>query len=86
MRMDVKMKFNPATGALKVGEGMEDEKPCTIPNMENVSLASSQVNIDTAMQSYWNYMESEEWTVGDLLTKLIELLYVLKFTKINISY
>ena len=86
MRMDVKMKFNPATGALKVGEGMEDEKPCTIPNMENVSLASSQVNIDTAMQSYWNYMESEEWTVGDLLTKFIELLYVLKFTKINISY
>ena len=86
MRMDVKMKFNPATGVLKVGEGMEDEKPCTIPNMENVSLASSQVNIDTAIQSYWNYMESEEWTVGDLLTKLIELLYVLKFTKINISY
>lgn len=83
MKMDVEMKYMPDTGALKVGIGMEDDKPCTIPNMENFSLASSQVNIDTAMQSYWNYMESEEWTVGDLLTELIELLYVLKFTDIS---
>lgn len=83
MKVGVEMKYIPDTGALKVGIGMEDDKPCTIPNMESVSLASSQVNIDTALQSYWNYMESKEWTVKDLLTELIEFLYVLKFTDIS---
>ncbi|XP_068693034.1 uncharacterized protein [Montipora foliosa] len=85
MRLDVKMKYIPNSGVLKVGEGLDDDKPCTIPKKENVSLASSssQVNIATAVQRYWNYMETEEWTVGDLLSQLVQLLYVFKFTDIS---
>ena len=83
MKVDDKMKYVPKDGVLKVGIGMEDEKPCTIPCMGGLSLPSSLVNIGTAVQSYWKYMKCEEWTVGELLSKLIELLYVLKFTEIS---
>lgn len=81
MKLDFKMKYYPGKGSIKVGIGMDDEKPCTIPRMEDLNLASSRVEIRTAVQSYWQYMKDEEWAVGDLLQKLTELLYVLKFTE-----
>ena len=81
MKMDFKMKYSPTSGNVKAGVGMDDEKPCTIPCMEDLNLASSHEEVSTAVQSYWKYMKCEEWTVGDLLCKLTELLYVLKFTK-----
>lgn len=81
MKLDFEMKYSPADGNVKVGFGMDNEKPCTIPCVEDLNLASSGVEVSTAVQSYWKYMKCEEWTVGELLHKLIELLYVLKFTK-----
>ena len=80
IKLDSEMKYSPTDGSIKVGIGMDDDKPCTIPCMEDINLASSHVNINTAVKRYWKYMECEEWTVGDLLHKLTELLYVFKFT------
>ena len=81
MKLDCKMKYSPADGSIKVGIGMDGDKPCTIPRMEDLNLASSCEDVRTAVQSYWKYMMDEEWVIGDLLQKLIELLYVLKFTE-----
>ena len=81
MKLDFKMKYSPTDGNVKAGVGMDNEKHCTIPHMEDLNLASSGEEVSTAVQSYWKYMKCEEWAVGDLLHKLIELLYVLKFTK-----
>ena len=81
MKLDFKMKYSPASGNVKTGVGMDTEKPCTIPRMEDLNLASSHEEVSTAVQSYWKYMKCEEWAVGDLLQKLIELLYVVKFMK-----
>lgn len=81
MKLDFKMKYSPTNGNVKAGIGMDNEKPCTIPRMEDLNLASSHEEVSTAVKSYWKYMTCEEWAVGDLLHKLIELLYVLKFTK-----
>lgn len=81
MKLDFQMKYSPTNGNVKAGVGMDKEKPCTIPCMEDLNLASSHEEVSTAVQRYWKYMRCEEWTVGDLLRKLIELLYVLKFTK-----
>ena len=81
MKLDFKMKYSPTNGNVKAGVGMDNEKPCTIPCMEDLNLASSHEEVSAAVQRYWKYMKCEEWTVGDLLRKLIELLYVLKFTK-----
>ena len=81
MKLDFKMKYSPTNGNVKAGVGMDNEKPCTIPRMEDLNLASSHEEVSAAVQRYWKYMKCEEWTVGDLLRKLIELLYVLKFTK-----
>ena len=81
MKLDFEMKYSPKNGYVKAGVGMDKEKPCTIPCMEDLNLASSHEEVSTAVQSYWKYMKCEEWTVGRLLRKLIELLYVLKFTK-----
>ena len=81
MKLDFNMKYSPTDGSVKAGIGMDTEKPCTIPRMEDLDFASSNEEVSTAVQSYWKYMKCEEWAVGDLLHKLIELLYVLKFTK-----
>lgn len=83
VKLDNEMKYNPKDGVLKVGIGLEDYKSCTIPHMEDIGLPTSQVNVSTAVQSYWKYMVCEEWTLRELLDKLIELLYVLKFTDTN---
>ena len=85
MKMDSEMKYNPRDGVVKVGVGMDGYKSCTIPHMEDIGLATSQVSVSTAVQSYWKYMVCEEWTLKELLDKLIELLYVLKFTDANIN-
>lgn len=81
MKLDIQMKYSPTDGNVKAGVGMDNEKPCMIPRMEDLYLTSSHEEISIAVQSYWKYMKCEEWAVGDLLIKLIELLYVFKFTK-----
>jgi len=81
MKLDFQMKYSPTDGNVKAGVGMDNEKPCMIPRMEDLYLASSHEEVSIAVQSYWKYMKCEQWAVGDLLLKLIELLYVLKFTK-----
>ena len=75
------MKYNPTDGSLKVGIGLDGDKPCAIPCLEDLNFASSHRDITIAVENYWRYMQSEEWTVCDLLHKLTEVLYVFKFTK-----
>ena len=75
------MKYNPTDGSLKVGIGLDGDKPCAIPCLEDLNFASSHRDITIAVENYWRYMQSEEWTVCDLLHKLTEVLYVFKFTE-----
>ena len=75
------MKYNPTNGSLKVGIGLDGDKPCTIPCLEDLNFASSHRDITIAVENYCRYMQSEEWTVCDLLHKLTEVLYVFKFTE-----
>ena len=75
------MKYNPTDGSLKVGIGLDGDKPCTIPCLEDLNFASSHRDVTIAVENYWRYMQSEEWTVCDLLHKLTEVLYVFKFTE-----
>lgn len=80
-KLDFQMKYSPVNGTIKATVGLDNEKPCIIPPMEELNLASSHEDVGTAVKNYWKYMQCEQWTVGDLLQKLIELLYVLKFTE-----
>ena len=75
------MKYNPTDGSLKVGIGLDGDKPCAIPCLEDLNFASSHRDVTIAVENYWRYMQSEEWTVCDLLHKLTEVLYVFKFTE-----
>lgn len=75
------MKYNPTNGSLKVGIGLDDDKPCAIPCLEDLNFATSHRDMTIAVKNYWRYMQSEEWTVCDLLHKLTEILYVFKFTE-----
>jgi hypothetical protein len=81
MYLDCNMKYVPTNSSIRVGVGMDGDKACRIPLIEDADLPSSHADISTAIQSYWKYMECEEWTVGDLLGKLTDLLYVMKFTE-----
>ena len=81
LQQEKAMKYNPTDGSLKVGIGLDGDKPCAIPCLEDLNFASSHRDITIAVENYWRYMQSEEWTVCDLLHKLTEVLYVFKFTE-----
>lgn len=81
MYLDCNLRYIPETGSINAGVGLDAEKPCTIPSIEDVNLTSSPVGVTSAIQRYWRFMEYEEWTIGVLLGKLTELLYFIKFTE-----
>ncbi|PFX28243.1 hypothetical protein AWC38_SpisGene7052 [Stylophora pistillata] len=81
LQQEQAMIYNPTNGSLKVGIGLDDDKPCAIPCLEDLNFATSHRDTTIAVKNYWRYMQSEEWTVCDLLHKLTEILYVFKFTE-----
>ena len=52
MKLDFQMKYSPTDGNVKAGVGMDNEKPCMIPRMEDLYLTSSHEEISIAVQSY----------------------------------